>query len=69
MSNEPTLKPTTALMMVKESGNFIYKDFLYEMDEDCMSVSAENIHTGKFWQCTGEYGVPLDKTTEWVSML
>jgi hypothetical protein len=67
--NQPTLSPTEALERFRSIGTFSCEGFVYEMDQDDMSVCAENLSTGKFWQCTGEYGVPISESTSWISLL
>jgi hypothetical protein len=66
---KPTLSPLEALEKVRDIGSFTCEGFLYEMDEDDMSASAENLVTGKFWQCSGEYGVSINENTYWLSIL
>lgn len=65
----PTLSPLEALEKVRDIGNFSCEGFLYEMDMDDMSACAEDLVTGKFWQCSGEYDIPINETTTWITGL
>jgi hypothetical protein len=64
----PRMSPIEALENVRTIGKFSSQGFLYEMDEDDMSVTAENIETGKFWQCSGEYYDIVTEETTWITL-
>lgn len=69
MSNKPTLSPQEALDKVREIGIFSCEGFRYDMDEDDMAPIAEDLITGKFWSCSGDYCAPINETTYWLSIL
>jgi hypothetical protein len=64
---KPTLTPIAALEQVCNIGKFSCEGFVYEMDEDGMAACAEDLATGKFWQCSGDYEVAIDENTYWFS--
>jgi hypothetical protein len=40
--------------------------FEYGFDLDATGVYAENIETGDYFLCTGEYDAPITNETEWL---
>lgn len=41
--------------------------FEYGFDLDASGVYAENLETGEYFLCTGEYDSPITNETEWLS--
>ena len=65
----PNMTPSQVFDQLVGSGydTISSNGFEYGFDLDASGVYAENLETGEYFLCTGEYDSPITEETEWLA--